>query len=167
MGGSIVGVGRGPELAGVCPQAFADGLWCVGGQLVDFVGSLAQEASVGVGADGVATAGAAVVLPRGGRSGVGFAERVVAFDRADQERVGVVEECNAILGEELGCLLGERLGDDAALEVRCLRGSSEGPTGRGPGGLLSGSDVVKGEGGAGHRLVAWMVVMSAATVSQP
>lgn len=46
---------------------------------------------------------------------------------ADQESVGVVEEYDAVLGEELGRLLGERLGDDAAFEARCLAGSGEGP----------------------------------------
>ncbi|KUN35933.1 hypothetical protein [Streptomyces olivochromogenes] len=119
----------------------------MGGQLVDFVGSLAREGSVCVGADGVAAAGAAVVLPGGGCSEVGFAERVVSFECADQESVGVVEEYDAVLGEELGCLLGERLGDDAVFETRCLGGSGEGPKGSGPGDLLSGGDAVAQAGG--------------------
>lgn len=42
------------------------GVWAA--SLSISVGSLAQEASVGVGADGVAAAGAAVVLPMGGCS---------------------------------------------------------------------------------------------------
>lgn len=75
-----MGVGRLAEAVGVGAQAFADWSGGVGCELVEFVGAFAELSGVGVGADGVAAAGSAVVLPWGGRAGFWFAERVVVLE---------------------------------------------------------------------------------------
>ncbi|MFI0225648.1 hypothetical protein [Streptomyces lydicus] len=64
------------------------------------------------------------------------------FEGADQERVGVVVEHDAVAGEEGAGLPGEGAGDDAPLEAGGMGCGRQGPAGGGPGDLLSGGDAV-------------------------
>ncbi|MFB7469476.1 helix-turn-helix transcriptional regulator [Kitasatospora sp. NPDC056184] len=108
------------------------------GEAVEFVGPGPKQTGVGVGADGVGTAGSAVVLAGRVRSGVRFAQGVVALERADQQGVGVVEQDDAVAGEVVAGLVDEGARDDAAFEAGYVGGRGEGALGGGAGDALAG-----------------------------
>ncbi|GHB18736.1 hypothetical protein GCM10010392_54230 [Streptomyces clavifer] len=142
-----MGGGGVAEPVGVGVQAPSERGGEVPGELVEFIGALAQQAGVGVGADGVAAAGAAVVLAGCGCAGAWVAQGGVVLAGTDQQGVGVVVENDAVAGEVGAGFVDEDSRDDAAFEAGGLGGGGEGPAGGGAGDAFAGGELVAQAGG--------------------